>query len=135
MGMVIAGACLVAAGSVLAGGYGLLRTPSQYEIDLHPELEHVAYDIPRWPFNLGVVILVAGLLMLVVGWYSSPRWREGLPLGQWGSMLLASMSLSVAASLAVLVAAGRHSDRLPELLIFTIIVVPLAVAVGTRQWR
>ena len=95
-------------GAVLALGYLNLRYPNPRKAVNNPELNDVVYDVPHWMLGVGVGLFSFGLLCVVLGWYSSPRWQQGPLHRLWGPTLV-SMLLSGWLTSVVVAVLGRDS--------------------------
>ena len=76
---VVAGFDLAIAGLMIVVIYDGRHTPTETEQAIDPSLVGVTYRVPHWLIELGVTLGVIGVLLVIVGWMSSPRWSEGQP--------------------------------------------------------
>lgn len=108
--VIAVGLNLVGGGAILAGGYSVLREPSDSAKNFDPNLEDVRYRVPKLLLNSCLALVALGALLVVVGWTSSRRWREGEHQGDVHQrLMLASFVATGLVSLAVVVVAGRRS--------------------------
>lgn len=134
MRLVLFGVGLNAAsiGAVLALGHLGLRYPDARSAMNDPTLSGVVYDVPHWMLDVGLGLLMFGLVCLIAGWYSSPRWQGGPLHRRWGLAVSSSVISGWLASV-VAVVLGRKSAEARFWLVFILAAPIVAVVMWFRE--
>ena len=117
--VLVVGLNCVGAGLVFALGYDSLHTPSAH----YPRFGQGTYPIPKWLLNIGLVMIVVGVVLVAAGWLTSPRWHAGMPPPEQRYVMpvLASFVAVALSAFATVLIAGHKSPLVADTMITAVL--------------
>lgn len=125
-------------GTILAGGYSLLRFPSGYQLGTDRSLAATDYPSPNWLLQAGLVLLGAGSLAVAVAYFTAPTWRPGLPAPGGNRLVVPFLITAITVALGsftTVVVAGRDSPQIGFVWFIGGLVVAVCVLFPALQRR
>jgi hypothetical protein len=135
--VLIVGLNLMGAGVIWVGSYIMLREPPASDQAFDDKLAYVTYAVPSWLIRGGWLLIAAGMLVVVAGWFTSPRWN-GTDIRRQTSHvrgIFASFGCTGLLALVVAFVAGRRSPETQELYGLIAVCSPVCIWLLWKEFR